>query len=75
MSAVKLGSQGSSTRSYFAPVGIAVSGHTATFSVTDGGLGDDDWVTVIAERRSRQGTAPDGGAVTLEDGIVLLRRA
>ena len=33
----------SDTRSYFAPNGLVVSGHTATFSVTDGGLGDDDW--------------------------------
>ena len=28
----------SDTRSYFAPNGLVVSGHTATFSVTDGGL-------------------------------------
>ena len=33
----------SSTRSYFAPEGISVSGNTATFSVTDGAKGDDDW--------------------------------
>jgi hypothetical protein len=45
---------GSSTRSYFAPVGIAVSGHTATFSVTDGGLGDDDWA------RNGEITDPNG---------------
>ncbi|MGE8319219.1 MAG: choice-of-anchor U domain-containing protein [Comamonas sp.] len=29
--------------SYFAPAGLVLSGHTATFTVTDGAQGDDDW--------------------------------
>jgi predicted outer membrane repeat protein len=29
--------------SYFAPANLHISGHTATFTVQDGQLGDDDW--------------------------------
>jgi hypothetical protein len=36
-------SSGAAASSYFAPTALAVSGHTATFTVADGQLGDDDW--------------------------------
>ena len=38
------------------------------------GLGQD-WEVKIAEQRTRAATSPDGEPVTLEDGVILLRRS
>lgn len=35
----------------------------------------DRWTTVIAEIRPREATMPDGSSATLEDAVLLLRRA
>lgn len=34
---------GATQASYFAPTGLSINGNTVTFTVQDGGLGDDDW--------------------------------
>lgn len=36
---------------------------------------DDGWTVVVAELRTRDVTAPDGSPATLEDTVVLVRRA
>ncbi|WP_139019186.1 IPTL-CTERM sorting domain-containing protein [Acidovorax radicis] len=36
-------SSGASSASFFAPKNLAINGHTVSFDLTDGQLGDDDW--------------------------------
>jgi hypothetical protein len=38
-----LAASGDTQPSYFAPAGLAISGRTARFTLTDGQQGDDDW--------------------------------
>ena len=51
----------SNTRSYFAPDGLMVNGHTATFTVTDGAKGDDDWAQDGTITDPSGGAQPAGG--------------
>ena len=51
----------SNTRSYFAPDGLMVNGSTATFTVTDGVKGDDDWAQDGTITDPSGGAQPAGG--------------